>query len=889
MCTTMSTRERSRELTDDLLAALNGDFDFRGSFFHSSTEPLAPNPRLSIDGVGLIGLPLSEGDAQSIISCASQASCGTGGRKVMGAVGHTWEIEPAKITLKNARWREWLESFVSSSVRDSLGIASSMPRPRCELDKLLLFERGSSILPHRETEKAPGMFATVTVVLPTEYNGGQICLSHSGMSETLDLAKSAEMETSILAWYTGVKHEMKPITSGYRLVLSYNLIHTSPGKPRPVLPDMCGGVHRLRQVLERWREGKYPPNCFPSTSPPFFAYILERKYDENDLLHGTDRLKGADAVKVEHLLPLAQELGFVIGLANLRYTMLGSSHDDEYFANKRRRLGAPGWSSDYEASWGGDLLVDGDKAQISEEVLIPENAFDLAAPDGHGYEGQAENIDKELSQWYCRTVLILFRRQDFNAVSFGLKGGVSSAITKLRDSKRLTTGRIKILAEELLQVLQDADTEASSFTVPSCDVTEALTTLINLSLTWNNAEICNKTMLITSCSFSTVGEETLTEIVSTFPFDAIKDGLAALIKHTAKYRDRSEILTTILSELGSNRGASAWAKKQWKNALRTYKCGDVGDIPSLIARLKEVGLATLTQSLIPSMKDTSNTFAFWTGLANALHEEKEELPSSSTSVPECIAMCLEKAADQWDSPVPQSPAHKRTHSILTANDNSAIAESKLKTSRVIKVIEICLKAKTMEPCKSLLARVLGDTSVGNLPERFRDSFVPLIIKIQALLVEHNLRLASPPFGDFIKQVVEIYIDNFAVKRPSFLGSSVVPKLGCEDEGCADCKKLDTFMATSKETQCEYCAVQSTRTHIERQLASVKNRLCTFETITTRTPYTLFIKKLPTAVELAKREERVKDPKVFLSVIGKGELKAIFGTSGYQQILAAFRH
>jgi hypothetical protein len=254
------------------------------------------------------------------------------------------------------------------------------------------------------------MFATLTVVLPSEYEGGEIRLSHSGMSETLDLAKTAEAETSVLAWYTGVQHEVKPITSGYRLALSYNLIHTSNSTPRPVVPKMCGGIQRLRRVLQRWKEGNYPLNCFPSSSPPFFAYILDQKYDEDDLLHGAERLKGTDAVKAEHLFPLAQELGFVVGFANLECRMLGSLHDDEYYASKRRRLGDPHCSSDYASSGGvptmeqvdeivcsltrivdreGNLLVGGGKARVSEEVLVPDNALDLATPDGHGYEGYA--------------------------------------------------------------------------------------------------------------------------------------------------------------------------------------------------------------------------------------------------------------------------------------------------------------------------------------------------------------------------------------------------------------------------------------------------------------------------------------------------------------------
>lgn len=77
------------------------------------------------------------------------------------------------------------------------------------------------------TEKSPGMFATIIIVLLSSYSGGQVHVSHSASSHLYDLAPSSASATSVLAWYTDVIHEVKPITSGYCLALSYNLIHTS--------------------------------------------------------------------------------------------------------------------------------------------------------------------------------------------------------------------------------------------------------------------------------------------------------------------------------------------------------------------------------------------------------------------------------------------------------------------------------------------------------------------------------------------------------------------------------------------------------------------------------------------------------------------------------------
>lgn len=169
------------------------------------------------------------------------------------------------------------------------------------------------------TEKAEGMFATMVVVLPSHYTGGEVVVSHGPSNKIFNLAPSSMFTTSVLAWYTDVMHEVKPITSGYRLALSYNLIHTSPGIPRPTLPNMHTAVTYLREVLRKWSKGAYDANAEGETD--MFAYILEHKYSNLNLRIGA--LKGQDAHLISHLRGVASDLGFVVCLANLEYTVTG--------------------------------------------------------------------------------------------------------------------------------------------------------------------------------------------------------------------------------------------------------------------------------------------------------------------------------------------------------------------------------------------------------------------------------------------------------------------------------------------------------------------------------------------------------------------------------------
>jgi len=65
------------------------------------------------------------------------------------------------------------------------------------------------------TEKVDGMFATVIVVLPSQFTGGSAHLEHGGIASILDCSSTSLTKTTVLSWYTDVSHEIKPITSGY--------------------------------------------------------------------------------------------------------------------------------------------------------------------------------------------------------------------------------------------------------------------------------------------------------------------------------------------------------------------------------------------------------------------------------------------------------------------------------------------------------------------------------------------------------------------------------------------------------------------------------------------------------------------------------------------------
>jgi hypothetical protein len=263
------------------------------------------------------------------------------------------------------------------------------------------------------TEKEKGMFATAIIVLPSLYTGGQVHVSHGTTNKIFDLASSSAVTTSRLTWYTDVMHEVKPITSGYRLALSYNLIHTSPGIPRPTLPDMHSAVSHLRHILHKWSKGAYESS---DGETDIIAYLLEHEYSHVNLTMGA--LKGEDAHLIANLRGVAEEEGFMVCLANLEYNICGVAEDDGrgyyggYGGRKRNRWyddsddedddddeETPSMIEEIESSLHIKNLVDldglsmmGGNLRISQENLIPENPFEDVEPDDKEYEGYMGNV-----------------------------------------------------------------------------------------------------------------------------------------------------------------------------------------------------------------------------------------------------------------------------------------------------------------------------------------------------------------------------------------------------------------------------------------------------------------------------------------------------------------
>src|SRR6187431_68272 len=103
------------------------------------------------------------------------------------------------------------------------------------------------------TPKAPGMFATLVIVLPSVpvSTGGELIVRHKGREVRLDLRPEEPSEVRFAAFYADCVHELTPVTQGHRLTLVYNL--TRPGPvPLPEPPDYERETARAAALLKDW-------------------------------------------------------------------------------------------------------------------------------------------------------------------------------------------------------------------------------------------------------------------------------------------------------------------------------------------------------------------------------------------------------------------------------------------------------------------------------------------------------------------------------------------------------------------------------------------------------------------------------------------------------------
>lgn len=602
------------DVRNELEAALsNRTNNFQAAFSFSKTYSDAPNPALKLSDLGIVGLPLSTREAEAVKSRSRQAPFGMGERTVVDrTVRDTWEMDASLVSFANPKWDQFVSQIVSE-VCQTLGVNVAASRPRAELYKLLLYETGSHFLPHVDTEKADGMFATIVIVLPSHFTGGAAHLSFGDLSKVYDCSATSQLETTVLAWYTDVTHEIKPITSGYRLALSYNLIHTTKAL-RPALVRHDSLTEKLSKVLLAWQDQE--------NAPEKLLYLLDHKYSEANLR--ASALKGADAQRVALLDVLAKKYGFRLGLANAHCNLRGYAED----YGPRRRRG--GWYSGSEDSDEDNVdfaeveeremtiehFVDLDGGLIAQKLEFDEETetipVDLADSvesgphDGQDYEGYMGNGAGSLSRWYRRTVLVIWPTKNNYTVLYDGQTGFKHAVEDLYEEH--TPEAERRLVEFVLAHRAYGPREAAGAVCIS-------------ALVAGDAGLWQRAIALCAAEgagTTVIDAEVWQEALEKWGWDTVRPSFEVMLKHDSGNKTRLDFLWSLQGEpwkaiTSDEETAKArhaemqpWVVAQVQAVLTSLKEPTVAECPALIRAAQENGgIRCLKELIVPQFITTA--------------------------------------------------------------------------------------------------------------------------------------------------------------------------------------------------------------------------------------------------------------------------------------------
>ena len=266
------------------------------------------------------------------------------------------------------------------------------------------------------TEKISGMFGTLVISLPSEHDGGDIVLKHCGMQKVL---KTSNAPYSYACWYSDVTHEILPVMSGYRWVLTFNLAPRSSEmqEERPTAGLQQLEAQQLRQALHRWLE------LSPSQRAHRQLYhVFDHDYTEASI--SFKALKGLDLARVKVLQEVSSGLPFEIFFALLekeksediddgydnycRYMEerdddLEDDDDDGYF--KSGDVIDETYSIKTLKDLRGNIVMT--DIGFNKQCLLDEECFDDMEPDDE-HQGYAGNEVSLLFGYPTNTQLTLF-------------------------------------------------------------------------------------------------------------------------------------------------------------------------------------------------------------------------------------------------------------------------------------------------------------------------------------------------------------------------------------------------------------------------------------------------------------------------------------------------
>ncbi len=296
---------------------------------------------ITVKGLGPLRLPLSATTVRSLLALASPAPFGRRDKTLRDpGVRDTWQIARNRLAIDARKWDRTLAPLLAT-VREKLGL-SPEGKLVAVLDKMLVYTPGQFFAAHQDSERDDDMVGSLVVTLPSTSSGGEVVVEHHGEKKVFRGKKRGPRDLSVLAFYADCHHEVRPVTSGYRVVLTYHLHHRVDARAKTAaatapLSDSAA-VDRLTERVKTYFATpivrRYTND--PAERPDRLVYLLDHQYTEKSL--AWTRLKNGDRLRVAALRTVAERLDCEcwLTLADVHENWSCEEEDWDYRSRGRR-------------------------------------------------------------------------------------------------------------------------------------------------------------------------------------------------------------------------------------------------------------------------------------------------------------------------------------------------------------------------------------------------------------------------------------------------------------------------------------------------------------------------------------------------------------------------
>ena len=398
----------------EALAQIRGSGSFCARHTASADDLL-----IEVKDVGALRFPVPAEQAWDLLRVARPARYGLREQTLLDpVVRDTWEIPRSRVKIDKRRWNRTLRPMLTRVAAD-LGLPEGI-RLTAELHSMLVYTPGQFFRAHQDSEKSDTMVASLVVTLPGAFAGGSLVVEHSAERVEHRWAKD---KLTFAAFYADCVHEVRPIRSGHRIVLTYNLMvadgpSVSPPPAGAADTEMTELLreHFQRRSTSRWgRRDGLPPNRL--------VYLLDHQYTQRGLDWST--LKGTDAARAAMLRAAADrcDCDTALALAAVRETW---DCQDDYWDGGGygdTDMGSPQREELIESVVTLESCVDSSSrpaaslvAAVDDDEVCATTPSGQLEPYDSEYEGYMGNYGNTMDRWYRRAAVVVWPRSRAFAV-----------------------------------------------------------------------------------------------------------------------------------------------------------------------------------------------------------------------------------------------------------------------------------------------------------------------------------------------------------------------------------------------------------------------------------------------------------------------------------------